>query len=201
MSYTVSPTTTVSSAVDARLAHRGEHHAGIGLRGRIVGGLDRDEVIEQAVMAEHEPHAALRFSRRDAEHDIFAPRERLDRLARAGIERLDVRAALAHRMEGELCSVRRGLQPEIVRGPFPSSVKASVSDSPIDREHRFALGNRELVRRISLAHGAQIMCWLSTSVPSQSKMTNFNGLAIVVALFQPQSRAINGTLWRADHPQ
>ena len=53
-------------------------------------------------MAEHEPHAALRFSGRDAEHDIRAARERVDRFARARIKRLDVLAALAHRMEASL---------------------------------------------------------------------------------------------------
>jgi hypothetical protein len=51
-------------------------------------------VIEQAMVSEHEPHAALRLAGRDAEHDILAPREHADRIRGARIQRLYRRAGV-----------------------------------------------------------------------------------------------------------
>ena len=102
-------------------------------------------------MAEHEPRAALRFSRRHAEHDVFAVAERLDRLARAGIERLDVRAALAQRVEGELVVFGEACNRELCAAlaEFRKRLGQRQAD---DREHGLALRNREVVGQIGPAH-------------------------------------------------
>ena len=80
-------------------------------------------------MAEHQPHAALRLSGRDTEHDVVAAREFGDRICGAGIERLDLLAGLADRTRCEpvLLGKPAGGKP---RAPFPSLVKASTIDKP-----------------------------------------------------------------------
>jgi hypothetical protein len=45
------------------------------------------------------------------------------------------------------------------------------------------------------------MCWLSTSVPSQSKMINFNDLARAFGFIPAIVPAINVGLRMGNHPQ
>jgi hypothetical protein len=91
------------------------------------------------------------------------------------IKRLDLRPALAQRMEREPVLLGQARNRKS-RGPV-SQARESLNERQADhREQRFALGQRDTVRPIRPGHGGQDQCWLSTSVPSQSKMTNFNDL-------------------------
>ena len=133
-----------SRGVDACFAHRREHHAGIGLRWRIVRGLDRDEVVEQPVMrrAPDARRAAICRSR------CRARCRRGARVRRSRLRRRDRAARLAiprgaHRMERVPvvpCEARDRKAPR----PSPSFVKASTATVRRPRAALRASGNGRL---------------------------------------------------------
>ena len=106
------------------------------------------------MMAEHKPHAALRFSGGDAEHHVLALGERPDGVRGARIERLDLSAAVAQRVEREPVLFR---QPRDRKSLVPlSEHRERFHQRQADHGKKgLAFGQRNVVRAIGLGHRAQ----------------------------------------------
>lgn len=131
--------------------HRAMQHFGMGLGGRVVGRLQRDEIMRQAMAFERMGKAALRLAGGDTEQQVAAPVQRLDRRPRAGEQRLGEIGALADFEKG-IAVARRDAAAEARLGLRQQRRQRLVEREADDREHLRARQFGQPVRGKGMRH-------------------------------------------------